>query len=166
MSDTTLVDPGGGDERGNGGPAALPNHPTSQVRPGHTLAGAAQAASGTVPGGRSWLQIFSDAKEKRNILEIHINKNESVSDSTQQMPKALAIDQLSDFLFKILKIKENDNIGIDYFYGHKEIELKQGVDVTPYLHVDSPIKYMEFDIFVKKNRRQTLQPRSSSEMFH
>ena len=151
MSDSTIVDPGGGDPRTTGGQIQLQNPPvhSSQVRPGHTFAGAAQAAGESVPGGRSWQKIFSDAKNKRNILEIHINKKENLtSDESQQ--KSLSNDELSDFLFKILKIKEEDTIGIDYFYGHKEIELKPDVDVTPYLHDNIPTKYMEFDIIVKQ----------------
>ena len=65
--------PGGGLGQGPGHPNGP--HLQSQVRPGQTFAGAAMAASGTVPGGRSWQQIFFDAKQKRNILEIHIEKN-------------------------------------------------------------------------------------------
>ena len=127
-----------------------PGSPSSQVRPGQTFAGAAQAASGTVPGGRSWQKIFSDAKQKRNILEIHINKKNSPTENSQQKPKALTNDELSEFLFNVLKIKESDCIGLDYFYGHKEIELKEGVDVTNFLHVDTPIKFQEYEIFVNK----------------
>ena len=106
------VEPGG--DRPPGEP---PHHPVngSQVRPGQTFAGAAQAASGTVPGGRTWQQICSEAKEKRNILEIHI-KMKNVEDSNQPKPKPLSNDQLSDFLFKILKIKVEDNIGLDCHY--------------------------------------------------
>ena len=132
MSDQTMIDPGGG---------VPPQRQTNQVKPGQTFAGAAQAASGTVPGGRSWLQIFSEAKEKRNILEIHVNSidnTNSRNDDNQQKPKALTFDELSDFIFKILKIKETDNIGLDYFYGHKEIELKPGVDLTPYTFIWTP----------------------------
>ena len=64
--------PGGG----SGGPPRL--LPSSQVRPDQTFAGAAQAAGGTVPGGRSWQQIFNDAKQKRNIIEIHIDTYRSI----------------------------------------------------------------------------------------
>ena len=142
------VDPGGG---------PIANQVLgSQVRPGQTFAGAAQAAGGTVPGGRSWQQIFNEAKEKRNILEIHI-LTKNTEDSTTVKPKPLANDQLSDFIFKVLKIKVNDSIGLDYFgwYGHKEIELKQGVDVSPYLHVNTPLNYLDFEIYVKKQETHT-----------
>ena len=143
MVDTGQPPPGGGTDHG---PPVLSN----QVRPGQTFAGAAQAASGTVPGGRSWQEIFRDAKEKRNILEIHINKSNPATDQNQPRPKAITNDELSDFLFKVLKIKESDCTGLDYFYGHKEIELKEGVDVTPYLHVDIPIKFQDYNIIVKR----------------
>ena len=141
--------PGGGSGGGDGPPRILTS---SQVRPDQTFAGAAQAAGGLVPGGRSWQQIFKDAKERRNILEIHINKTSSdnPNEVDTQKPKALTFDQLSDFLFKVLGIKDQDCIGLDYFFGHKEVELKEGVDVSPYLHVNTPIKYLEHDIFVKR----------------
>jgi hypothetical protein len=71
-----IVDPGGGLQPGVQG---------SQVRPGQTFAGAAQAAVGTVPGGRSWHQIFNDAKETRNILEIHVNM-QNAEDNNQPKP--------------------------------------------------------------------------------
>ena len=108
--------PGGGSGQGPG-VVETTQHYISQVRPGQTFAGAAMAASGTVPGGRSWQQIFNDAKQKRNIIEIHIEKNEtseSSSDNKSQQ-KYLTNDQLSDFIFKELKIKESDCIGLDYF---------------------------------------------------
>ena len=121
----------------------------SQVRPGQTFAGAAQAASGTVPGGRTWQQICNEAREKRNIMEIQINLKKT-EDNTQ--PKAISNDQLSDFIFKVLKVKVDDAIGLDYsgWHGHKEVELKHGVDLTPFLHTETPIKYLEYEIFVKK----------------
>ena len=153
MSDSTVVDPGGGDDRNSGGTGQpqQPQESTSQVRPGQTFAGAAQAASGTVPGGRSWLQIYAEAKEKRNILEIHvIRENKSNGNETQDRPKTLTNDEISEFIFEVLKIKETDCTGLDYFYGHKEIELKAGVDVSQYLHVNNPIKFHDYNIIVKR----------------
>ena len=78
---------------------------TSQVKPGQTFAEAVQAVSGTVPGGRSWQKIFNDAKEKRNILEIHIIKEKSINlNENQSRPKSLSNDELSEFIFDVLKI--------------------------------------------------------------
>ena len=102
-----------------------------------------------MPGGRSWIQIFNDAKQKRNILEKHLNTAENIIEK-QMKPRGLNDDQLSDFLLKTLKINESDCIGLDYFYGYKEIDLKEGVDVSPYLHLNSPIKNMDHDIIVKR----------------
>ena len=52
MVDTGQPPPGGGPGQGPGGQHQP--HLQSQVKPGQTFAGAAMAASGTVPGGRSW----------------------------------------------------------------------------------------------------------------
>ena len=51
----------------------------------------------------------------------------------------------------------SDNIGLDYsgWHGHREIELKPGVDVTSFLHVDTPIRYLDFDIFIEKQDTNT-----------
>ena len=57
------------------------------------------------------------------------SKREPASDNNLQ--KQLTNDQLSDLIFKELKIPESDCIGLDYFYSHKEVELKEGVDLTP-----------------------------------
>ena len=147
LSEIKMFDPGGGP------PLATEDN---QVRPGQSFADAAQAASGTVPGGRTWKEIFNDAKENRNILEIHVNMKKN-DENIQAKPKPLTNDQLSDFLFKILKIQPSDNIGLDYssWYGHKEVELKPGVDLTPFLHVKTPISYLEYEIFVKKQETHT-----------
>ena len=50
----------------------------------------------------------------------------------------------------MLGINELECIGLDYFYGHIEVELKEGVDVSPYLHDKTPIKYLEHEMIVKK----------------
>ena len=75
-------------------------------------------------------------------------------DEHQSRPKSLSNDELSEFIFDVLKIQETDCIGLDYFYGHKEIELKEGVVVSPYLYVDHPITFHDFDIIVKKARNE------------
>ena len=143
--------PGGGLGQGPGD-VCTDQHINCQVRPGQTFAGVAMAASGTVPGGRSWLQIFNDAKQKRNILEIHIEKIDKLESESEENLRLryLTNDQLSDFIFKELKIKESDCIGLDYFYGHKEVELRSGVDITPFLHANTPIQFQGHNIIVKK----------------
>ena len=93
MAVTGQPPPGGGPGHGS---ESVPHPQTQyQVKPGQTFAGAAMAASGTVPGGRSWQQIFNDAKQKRNILEIHIEKNNTPTE-TQEQPsqRYLTTDQL------------------------------------------------------------------------
>ena len=56
---------------------------------------------------------------------IHIdNITNPAGGQGQPTLKHLNTDQLSDFIFKELKIKESDCIGLDYLYDLKEIELK------------------------------------------
>ena len=135
----------------------LPVSP-SHVTPGQTFADAAKAAS-PVPGGRSWQQIVSDAREKRNILELHLTKITQKDANNQTFPpKHITHDDLSDFLFKELKIKRSDLIGIDYttsWYGHREVELRSGIDLSPYLTRNNPIEYMKHKIIVKTQEKNS-----------
>ena len=138
------------------GPLEGPPSP-SQVRPGQSFADAAVAAS-PVPGGRSWQQIISDARDKRNILELHLTKiTQKDSNNQPFQPKHLTHDDLSDFLFKDLKIKISDLLSIDYTgssYGHREVELKPNVDLTPFLTGHMPREYMLHKIWVQKQEKK------------
>ena len=154
MAATEPVDPVGGFEMG-------PEASRSQVKPHKTFADAAQVA-GKVPGGRTWQQIMADSKEKRNILEIHMNKQKTntpnSTSSNNSKVKHLTHDDLSIFLFDTLKLKESDTLAIDYTsgsYGHREVELKPGVDITPYLTGNTPVKYLDHEIYVKRQDTNT-----------
>ena len=133
-------------------------HSPSHVRPGQSFADAAGAAS-IVPGGRSWLQILSDARDKRNILELHLTKIPQKDANNQPyQPKHLTHDDLSDFLFKDLKIKHSDLLSIDYTtssYGHREVELLPGVDITPFLTGNNSREFRFHRIQVKAQSKNT-----------
>ena len=138
-------------------PRGPPTSP-SQVKPGQSFADAAQAAS-IVPGGRTWDQIISDAKAKRNILELHLTKipQKDKNDQTYQ-PKHLTHDDLSDFLFKVLKIKHSDLLFIDYttsWYGHREVELRPDVDLSSFLTGNTPLEYMKHKIIVRRQDKHS-----------
>ena len=153
MAENQPLDKGGGAPRG-------PEGGKSQVRPHRTFADAAQVA-GKVPGGRTWQQIIEDSKEKRNILEIHMSKQKSTTENENidnSRVKHLTFDELSVFLFEVLKIKVSDTEAIDYTtgsYGHREVQLKAGVDISPYTTGNTPIKYLGHDILVKKQETNT-----------
>ena len=146
--------PGGGDNTGG-------NPLSSQVRPKKSFADATLVA-GKVPGGRSWQQILEDSKQKRNILEIHMNKikpnqSESTQDKTNNI-KHLTHDELSELLFEKLKVKVSDTVALDYTtgsYGHREVELKPGVDLSPFLTHGVPIQFHDHDIYIKKQETVT-----------
>ena len=151
MAAVEPLDPGGGPHNG-------PGEAVNQVRPKKTFADAAQVA-GKVPGGRTWEQIIADSKQKRNILELHMSKQKDPSEpntpSDNSKVKHLTFDELSIFIFDVLKIKQSDTEAIDYTtgsYGHREIELKQGVDFSSYLTGNTPVKYLGHDIIVKKQQ--------------
>ena len=152
MSDTEKPPDEGGGPGSQPGQRPPPSSP-SQVRPGQSFAGAAQAAS-IVPGGRTWNQILTEAKNKRNILELHLTKIPQKDDNNQiYQPKHLTHDDLSDFLFKTLKIKHTDLLFIDYttsWYGHREVELRPEVDTSRFLTGNTPIEYMKHQILVKQ----------------
>ena len=152
---STPNNPGGGPGPGGGATKGdkTPESPSS-VRPDQTFAGAVQTAS-RVPAGRSWQQIFQDARDNRNIIELHITRIQQAEQAPQSKP--LNHDDLSDFLFKILKIKRGDIVGIDYSgsgYGHREVELKAGVDPDPFIRTAAET-YMNHKISVKKEMKKT-----------
>ena len=140
----------------NSGGNPIPPDKSHQIQPHEnqkkTFADITQVM-GKVPGGRSWQQILEDSKQKRNILEIRMNKSKSRTDDDISKIKHLTFDELSELLFEKIMIKESDTIAIDYTtgnYGHREVELKPGVDVTPYLTKGVAIKFLDHDIYVTK----------------
>ena len=132
--------------------------PPSQLKPGQTFADAAQAAglvSGGINNSRSFEQIISEEKKNRNILELHLTKNVTIENNKQVKPKNLTFDELSIFIFDILKIKHQDCIGLDYTtgrYDHREIQLKPGIEVTQYLNGSIPYQFKDHQILVKRQR--------------
>ena len=49
-------------------------------------------------------------------------------------------------------------IGIDYttsWYGHREVELRSGIDLSPYLTGNNPIEYMKHKIIVKTQEKNS-----------
>ena len=91
-------------DKGRGSGGLTSPHQPQIAKPNLSFADVAQAAS-VVKGGRAWHEIFADAKQKRNILEIHLTKvvTSDISNSDNR-PKHLSYDELSIFLFDILKI--------------------------------------------------------------
>lgn len=112
-------------------------------------------AVGGVAGGRSWKQIVEDA-EKKNFLEIKITKTVDLEDGSK--PKNLTFDDISAFLFDILKVDYNHCLAFDYSSGRYDsrfIQLKPEVEPTPYLRSE-PVVFMRHHITVTSvNNRST-----------
>ena len=75
MGGSEPPDRGGGVQSGD-------NLLNNQAVPKASFADVAGATS--VKGGRPWHEIFADAKQNRNILEIHVSKND---DNTENIHK-------------------------------------------------------------------------------
>ena len=142
------IDPGGTSQTPPSGSSSL-----SRLTPGQTYSGAVKAAgvaSGGIPNMRTFSQILEDEKRNRNILEIHIKKQVNIENNDQSKPRNFTFDELSIFIFDILHIKPEDIVAIDYTtgrYDHREIQLKPGVEATPFLGTKD---YMKHDIKVTK----------------
>ena len=59
---------------------------------------------GKVTGDRTWQQILSDSKEKRNIMIIEIHMNNNKTDLNNQLEGNIL------FIFEVLKIKDCEGI--------------------------------------------------------
>ena len=99
---------------------------------------------------RSFYQIIEDEKKNRNILEIHITKQNYMENNQMTKHRNLTFDELSVFIFDILHIRHEDILAIDYTtgrYDQREVKLKPGVEATPYLGKKD---YMKHNINVPK----------------
>ena len=123
----------------------------SHVKPDQTFAEVTQV-TGSVSGGntssRTFEQILVEDLKDRNILEINLYKT-----NPEERGMNLTFDDLSTFIFDVLKIRHQDCVGIDYTtgrYDHREIQLKPGVDVSPYVTGNTPLLFRNHHILVKK----------------
>ena len=123
----------------------------SHVKPDQTFAEVTQV-TGSVSGGntssRTFEQILAEDLKDRNILEINLYKT-----NPEERGMNLTFDDLSTFIFDVLKIRHQDCVGIDYTtgrYDHREIQLKPGVDVSPYVTGNTPLLFRNHHILVKK----------------
>ena len=102
---------------------------------------------------RSFAEIISEQKSSRNILEIRLTKNQVTdSDGNVTKPKNISFDELGAFIFDVLKIPAKDCLRYNFItarYDTKEIMLKPGVDMTPFLGTR---EYLGHIITVTKQR--------------
>ena len=95
-------------------------------------------ASGSGSGGktRSFEQIIAEEKQRRNILEIHIQKINSYDENSEIVrPKSLTFEDLGELLFDELKIDPEECIAINLNtgrYDQREIKFKPGVNITSF----------------------------------
>ena len=100
---------------------------------------------------RSFAQIIAEETEKRNILEIKITKQQINVDGEIKLAKPITIKDVSVLVFDVIKLKPEDCFGIALYtsrYDTKEVKMKPGVDISPYLTKDSPIYFKDHEVVV------------------
>ena len=78
---------------------------------------------------RSFAEIIASEQENRNILEIHLAKNEP-------NVKSLTHDDLAELMFDVLNINYTMCIGFNYTTGRysvREVKFKPGVDISSFI---------------------------------
>ena len=141
---SSLEDPpdSGGGATGPGVSSSPPSVPRSSspsnLLPGTTSAWAVGAGlAGSPRRQRSFAEIIAEHKSSRNILEIHLIKQQKTDpDGNVTKPRNISFDELGVFLFDVLKIPATDCMRFNYVTGRydtKEVMLKPGVDISPYL---------------------------------
>ena len=126
-----------GDDQGGGEPPQ--DGPPTHLKPGQTFAEATQVAgivSGGIQSSRTFEEIIKEEQKNWNILEIILTRTDPNAKNMN-----LTFDDLSIFIFDIMKIKHQECEGIDYTtgrYDSREVQLKPGVDLTPYLTGNTP----------------------------
>ena len=102
---------------------------------------------------RSFAEILHDDQHHRNILEVKLIRTSKTNERGETVKaKTLNEDDISEFIFDVLKLKMDDSKGAGLRttrYDTKEIKLKQGVDPTPYL-TSTPLEFKGHLVSVQK----------------
>ena len=121
-------------------PSPVPSTTTSSslLQSGPTSAWAGGAGlAGSPRKLRSFAEIIAEQKSSRNILVINLIKQQQTDvDGNITKPRNLNFDEIGTFIFDVLKIPQSHCMRFNYVtcrYDTKEVMLKPGVDISPYL---------------------------------
>ena len=137
-------------------PGAISKHtstpPSSTPQSGSTSAWAGGAGkAGSPRKQRSFAEIIAEQKSSRNILVINLTKQQFTdTDGNISKPRNITFDEIGTFIFDILKIPVADCLRFNYITGRydtKEIMLKPGVDLSPFI---GTFTYLDHNITTKK----------------
>ena len=85
---------------------------------------------------RNFAEILNEDQHHRNILEVKLMRTQQLNDNGEMVKaKTLNEDDLSEFLFDVIKLTIENCLGIAlriYRYDTKEIKLKKGINPAPY----------------------------------
>ena len=150
MGDTGEPPPGGGlhDTSGN----LLAPTTTTPERSGGGL--------GETPRRmRNFEEILAEEKKNRNILIVKLTKIVTIENGEEVKEKSLFMEDVGELLFEVIKLKVEDCAGLSLStsrYDTKEINLKPGIDPTPYLRT-SPITFKGHLVTITQQRTDTIK---------
>ena len=100
---------------------------------------------------RDWATIIKESKSM-NIIELHISKSDNVS-----VEPSLVDDEISTFIFDVLKIRRVDCLAFDYDTGNpnkKYLQIKEEVKLDENIfYTEKYFKKHTFEVFPLRNRR-------------
>ena len=147
------IDPGGG----YGQPGSVQdenNHRSLDSMTSARAEGGGTSSQG--PKLRSFAEIIAEEKSNRNIIQIHLKKITEVQENGDSIkPRSLNFDDLGELIFDILGINYDDCLSFNFSSGRydtREVKIKPGIDVTPYLTTLEPLVFKGHEVRVKKQR--------------
>ena len=146
-----------GDTGDGGGPKHQPHDASS--KPSTTPVQTGGGPSSTTPRMRSFEEIVADEKKNRNILVVKINKIIKIVDGKEVKEKSLHMEDVGELLFEVIKLKVSDCAGLSLStsrYDTKAINLKPGVDPTPYL-TNAPIIFKGHEVTIIQERTDIIK---------
>ena len=96
-------------------------------------------------------QIIAEEKENRNILEIKITRLQIDENRVMKPAKPLSADDVSVLIFDMIGVNPQECLGVALYtnrFDTKEVNMKPGVDATPYLTKDGPLSFKNHEIVV------------------
>jgi hypothetical protein len=146
--DNHLPPPGGG---------PLQQQPASTSQPTMTPERTGDGSTDTPCRMRSFEEIVAAEKKSRNILTVKMTKIVKFVDGKEVKDKNLFMEDVGELIFDIMKVNVDDCAGLSLTtsrYDTKEINLKPGIDPTPYL-TKEPFVFKGHTITVTQQRTDT-----------
>ena len=154
MADIREPPPGGGGGGTTGHPRPPVSIQSSTTTTPEQLGGSSDATPCRM---RTFEEIVAYEKENRNILIVKLAKIVTFVNGEEVRERSLNIEDIGELFFDVVKLKVEDCAGLSLStnrYDTKEINLKPGVDPTPYL-TTTPLTFKGHQVTITKQRIDT-----------